>query len=372
MDATEIGILLSAIFWVKVIANPAIAALCDRRGERRRPIILLALGCLLSTALFAGATGFWALLAVSVLAGTFFSTMLPLGENLTMVTVYARGLDYGRIRLWGSLAFILAAAGAGRLLEGRSEGLVLWLILGALTVALAAAFALPDTRLPPAGSRRAPALRLLREPLFLVFLAAAGLVQASHAVYYGFATIHWRAAGLGDEIIGWLWAEGVAAEILLFMVSGRLVRRIGPAWLIALGAGAGLVRWLLMAETADLAILVAIQALHAASFGATHLGAMHFLTRAAPAEISATAQSLYSAIGGGVIFGLAMGASGALYDGLGAGAFHVMSGMALVGGAGACVLARTWDGGPLSRADQQSGRASASIFSNRASSTKSP
>ncbi len=343
----EIGAVLSAPLWVKVISNPLIAQAVDRRGERRRPMIVLSLGALAAYALFALAQGFLQLLAVSVLAGLFFAALNPLGENLTLLTAQARGLDYGRIRLWGSLAFIAASAGAGRLLAGRSGELVLGLVVAGLAIVLLACIALPDTRTARAARPSAPLRRLLGQRTFLLFLAAASLIQASHAVYYGFATLHWRGLGLGAATIGWLWAEGVVAEIVLFAFSGAVVRKLGPARLLVLAGLAGLVRWSATGLTESLALLIVLQALHGFTFGAAHLGAMHFIARAVPPEISASAQSLYSALGMGVVFGLAMLASGALYASLAGAAFHVMAAMAGLGAVLALILARRWPGGAL-------------------------
>ena len=343
----EIGAVLSAPLWVKVISNPLIAQAVDRRGERRRPMIVLSLGALAAYALFALAQGFLQLLAVSVLAGLFFAALNPLGENLTLLTAQARGLDYGRIRLWGSLAFIAASAGAGRLLAGRSGELVLGLVVAGLAIVLLACIALPDTRTARAVRPSAPLRRLLGQRTFLLFLAAASLIQASHAVYYGFATLHWRGLGLGPATIGWLWAEGVVAEIVLFAFSGAVVRKLGPARLLVLAGLAGLVRWSATGLTESLALLIVLQALHGLTFGAAHFGAMHFIARAVPPEISASAQSLYSALGMGVVFGLAMLASGALYASLAGAAFHFMAAMAGLGAVLALILARRWPGDTL-------------------------
>ncbi len=345
LDAAEIGIVLSAALWVKVVSNPLIAQVSDRLGERRRPMIVLSLGALGVFALFALARGFWELLAVSLLAGVFFAPIMPLTENLTLLVSYTRGLDYGRIRLWGSLSFIAAAALCGRLLLGRSPDIVLWLMLGGLGFTALVCFALPDIHPPRAEPRAAPVRRLLAQPMFLVFLLSAGLIQASHIVYYGFATLHWRGQGIADDVIGWLWAEAVVAEVLLFAASGAVVRRVGPVGLLVLGGLAGVVRWSLTGLSAGLAALVVLQALHALTFAAAHLGAMHFLARTVPPELSATAQSLYSAGPMGVALGLTMLLSGALYAALGAAAFHVMAAMALAGAVLALLLGRIWPEG---------------------------
>ncbi len=347
MGPAEIGILIGAAFWAKVVTNPLIGGLVDRRGDRRRPMIALAAACLASYALFAVAEGFWALLGVSVLAGVFLSALLPLGESLTMRTAHERGFDYGRVRLWGSISFILAAALGGRLLEGRAPDIVLWLILAALGATVLACVVMPDIRLTPAGHGTRPVWRLLRNPVFVLFLAATGLLQASHAVYYGFATLHWRAAGLDEAVIGALWAEGVVAEILLFVASGAFVRRLGPQGLLLLAAVGGMVRWTATAYSTGLGVLFAAQTLHALTFAAAHLAAMHFIARAAPPELSATAQTVYAAVGMGIVFGAAMWAAGGLYAAFGGGAFLAMAGLSTAGGLLALLLAARWRGGAI-------------------------
>ncbi|MGH6953443.1 MAG: MFS transporter [Alphaproteobacteria bacterium] len=351
MSATEIGILLSTMIWMRAIANLVVADIADRRGERRRPMLLMSLASVVSYALFAPAHGFWALFGVSVLAGLFSAAVVPLGESLTIASAYRHGLDYGRIRLWGSVSFVAAAAGTGWLLGGRSADLVLWLMIASLAATAGACLVLPDVRFPVSRRRRGSMLALARNPLFLAFLATSASVQASHGVFHGFATLHWRASGLGEAAIGWLWAIGVIAEVLLFAASAAVLRRVGPAALLAIAGAAGVLRWSATAFTTDLALLIPIQALHALTFGAAHLAAIHFLQRAAPAELSATAQSLHSAIAWNVIGGAALWVSGVLYAHLAGHAFLVMALLSAAGFAGALWLGRRWDGRTLALGD---------------------
>src|SRR5207247_4275206 len=148
---------------------------------------------------------------------------------------------------------------------------------------------------------------LLRDRGFLAVAAGAGLIQASHAIYYGFATLDWRAAGLGGGEIGALWALAVVAEIALFAVSGRLP--LAPTTLLMIGAAGAAVRWVAMAFAPPLPVLALLQRLHALSFGATHLAAIGFVARAAPAALGATAQG-HLAVALGLVMAAAMGISG--------------------------------------------------------------
>ena len=108
-------------------------------------------------------------------------------------------------------------------------------------------------------------------------MLGAALVQSSHGVLYGFATLHWRQAGIPDSVIGALWAEGVVAEIILFAVSGYLLKRLKPIHFLIIAASAGIIRWLILAETSAIPALIFVQSLHAFTFGATHLAGLHFI-----------------------------------------------------------------------------------------------
>ncbi len=227
---------------------------------------------------------------------------------------------------------------------------VLWAILGLMAVVMGACALLPESRRgeKPAAGKTGAVWRLLRQPVFLLFLVAGGLGHASHAVLYGFATLHWRGVGYSDVVVGLLWAEGVAAEIVLFWLGNRLLRRFGAANLLVLGAGAGVIRWAAMGLSDALWLAFLTQSLHAFTFGAAHLGAMHFIARAAPQEMSATAQSLHGAVGAGIALGLVMALAGGLYDTYAAGAYFFMAGIALAGMAAALLLARRWNGEAMS------------------------
>jgi PPP family 3-phenylpropionic acid transporter len=218
LGAAEIGLLLALTSWVKVLSVPPVARLADRTGRPKGVIVLLAAASLASFAAFFLAERFWAILAVQLLTALAFHGLIPLAESHTMRAVGAAEIDYGRVRLWGSIAFILGALGAGELLARHDPGLLLWLILAALAATLAAALGLPERREPKPEAGARPRLRaLLGDRRFLLFLAGAALLQASHAVYYGFSALTWRAAGLGAACCGasarrgcWRWPVSAA------------------------------------------------------------------------------------------------------------------------------------------------------------------
>jgi PPP family 3-phenylpropionic acid transporter len=256
--------------------------------------------------------------------------MLSLSDAYALNGLGARGRAYGPVRLWGSVAFIVANVGAGTLLGIIDPVHLIWLIVTALVCTTLAAISLDslDVSLAPADQPQASPRQLWSNPAFLAVAAAASLTQGSHALYYGFSTMEWRAAGIGGTTIGVLWAIGVLAEIVLFAFSARLT--IGPAVLLMIGGAGAILRWGAMALDPPIAVLLPLQLLHAASFGAAHLGAMGFLARAVPKELAATAQGLVATVSG-IVMASATGLSGLLYAASGGLAYLAMAAMGLAG-----------------------------------------
>jgi len=340
LSAAEIGVVLSTGMWLRAFTSPVLAQFADRHGRPDQMVVVLAWIAVVAFIGYWGANGFWPILAISIVTSVSLSAIFPLGDALTMLKVREGAIDYGRVRLWGSVAFILAATLGGRIITGQPSELILWLLIGCMVLQLGAVYSLPKTRTAGTARLHAPLIAIARDRPFLAFVAIASLLQASHAMFYGFSTLHWRAAGYDATTIGALWAEGVIAEVVLFAVSKKVFARMTPLSLLALAASAGVVRWTVLGSTTALPALIAVQGLHAFTFGATHLAAMHQIARTVPAAHGATAQSFYSSFAGGLTMAAAMLVSGWLYAGFGGLAFFAMAGVSLAGGLAIVALVR--------------------------------
>lgn len=341
LDPVTIGAVLSVGFWIKLVAHPAMAAVADATGALRGLTVTLAGLAVIVFAGFAVADTPWHYLALAALVGITFQSIMPLGEALALAEIKARRLDYGRIRIWGSVSFMATAALGGWAIDHFRAQIILPLVLATLVGLVAAGLALPrrrvETRRPWSWSA---AGRLALDRRFLIFVIAAGSAQASHSVFYGFGTIAWRKIGFDDTVIGLLWTLGVVAEIVLFWLAGRL-GRFGSATFLLAAAGIGVViRWPLTAIADTVAAAAALQLLHALTFGAAHLGAMRFLQDNAPPGLEATAQALYYALVTGVLMGVSMPIAGILYQHVGMAAYYAMGALGLVGLAATGVLVR--------------------------------
>jgi len=329
LDGAAIGTILALGTWTKAAMNPVFGRLADRSKRPRRVLVGLAAVALLGSLTFPALSGMGPLLAAYLVVFATFQALIPIGDSRTLRVAAQTGIAYGRVRLWGSAAFLAATLGVGELLDRTGAQIIPWLLAATFAALIVVAARLPAPA--PDGTRpdHRGVTALLRDRRFALFLIVGALLQGSHAVYYAFSAVHWTASGHTAATVGWLWAEGVIAEIALFAVGGHFVQRLGPVGLLGVAALGGLIRWSTLAATTALPALAAIQLLHAATFAAAHLGAMHFITARAPHGLQATAQGTYSAASGGVGMGLAMLAAGALYDAVGGRAFLAMGAMSL-------------------------------------------
>ncbi|UHC15724.1 MFS transporter [Methylobacterium currus] len=343
LSATEVGLVLAAATGIRLAAGPLAGRVADRLAAGRGVLAACAALSAGSALLYLAGHGFSGLMLAGLAHAAATAPLAPLADALALTAAAAKTaaaktaaepfrFAYGTVRGAGSAAFI-----AGTLAAGQVTGS---LGLAALPVAGAIAFAalagatlrLPDAaspaEAPSVGRGSAGAGLLLRSATFRRLVAVAALVIGSHAVHDAFAVIRWRAAGLTPSTASLLWAEAVAAEVLVFFLLGPpLLARLGPAGALGLAAGAGALRWSVAALTVALPALVGIQALHGLTFALLHLAAMRILSQTVPPALAATAQTVYGTLGLGLATALATLAAGPLYGALGAGAFWVMTGL---------------------------------------------
>lgn len=356
LSPQDIGLAVAVPAMLRLFVNPVIAAWADANGSHGRLLVMLCCVGVAGAALLAPAQGLVVLaLAITLLMVPLQSAM-PFVEVLAMRGVRTFGLDYGKLRLWGSLTFIIATVGGGAMLQrAGAEALVPMLFVatilcvGASIVLLRASAGLnasqPSPRRASVGALRpsdilAQIRFVVAIPGLVAFLLGAAVIQASHAVYYAFSALHWTGQGISGEVVGALWALGVIAEIALFAVSSKVVKNLGATGLLALGGVAGSVRWAAMALDPALLWLWPLQLLHALSFGATHLAAIHFISERVPTQHAGMAQSLFATFAMGAIMALVLYASGFLYAAFDAGSYAAMAALALSGGLAAHGVAR--------------------------------
>jgi PPP family 3-phenylpropionic acid transporter len=356
LDETQIAFIYAMPVFVRALFTPAMTFLADRSGRPVTMLKWLAWGALLSALTLPLAGGFGAIFAIILLFTLFWMSVIPLTDVVALSGTRAGRADYGRMRLWGSFSYIAMTTTGGAVLQLWGPQAALWLFIGAAASVALTVYGLPrgsgydraveaTPGFPLRRLRLTDLLQLVRAPQLWLFFAATSTIQASHAVYYIFGTLHWTSIGISPAIIGLLWAIGVIAEIALFAFAGLVGRWFGPAQLIGLAAATSVLRWLFTAYDPPLPVLFALQSLHGLTFGAAHLGAMQFMVRALPQRLAASAQGLYASITAGVVMGLASLAAGPLYGAYLGRAYFAMAVLACAGLAASTLLMRRWRGG---------------------------
>jgi PPP family 3-phenylpropionic acid transporter len=330
LSEVEIANVIAIPVLVRVFLTPFAGMYADRAPNRRFATITFTLPPVLIFLFAWPATGFWSLLFSTGIAFILLGLALPSAEALALTGVRRFNLDYGRMRLSGSVAFIVANLGSGALLGFLHPEAIFWLLLAALISSAAVAFFLPVT--PPQVRAlddaqkpdTRPAWRVLGNPGFLVLMLASGLVQASHTMLYSFGSIYWTANGYSGLAIGSFWAIGVGCEITLFIWSAKALRRFGAYGLLVAGTAAAIVRWSLFPLEPGFIGFFSMQALHGLTFGATYLGTQHLIARIVPDEMTASAQGIYAMLTG-VLMAAGTSLAGPIYHAYGVDGFLLMT-----------------------------------------------
>lgn len=326
-----IGLLLGSGLVARFLGSLIIA---PRVSDPSRLIMALRVLALL-TLIFALA--FWSgthvawLMVVMVGFNLFFSPLVPLTDALANTWQKQITMDYGRVRLWGSVAFVIGSALTGKLVSlYNSQAILALLTLGVASMLLGM---LLRPSVMPAGETRQQekaGWSAWRSLIFhhWRFLACVSCLQGAHAAYYGFSAIYWQGAGYSASAVGYLWSLGVVAEVVTFALSKKVFRRFSARDLLLLSALCGLLRWGILGASTALPWLIVAQILHCGTFTVCHLAAMRYISARQGGEVIRL-QAMYSAIAMGGSIAVMTVFAGFLYQHLQQGVFWVMALLAL-------------------------------------------
>ena len=328
----EIGIILAIPMIVRIVSAPIVGAIADRLHERARVLVWSgALSFLTAIALFA-ATGFWPVLIVYGLQAAFFAAYVPVVDSIAVSGVRRWGFQYGWLRVWGSVGFVVTSLLMGQLI-GLWGGGVLPAVAGvAFALTVAAAFAAPRIgrlRKPSPSLRRWKPGALGRLDLHMLMIGAS-VAQASHAMFYAFGAIHWQQMGFGGTEIGILWSIAVIAEIIVFFASALIARHFSAWTLMRMGCAVGMVRWMIFPMPLGFWGYFFLQSMHAFTFTFLHIGVQQKLVESAQEEQESSMQGTYFFYNG-AFMALATFVSGVLYRAYGPASYPAMAVAALLG-----------------------------------------
>lgn len=311
LDPVQIGQIMAVYLAWRLVAPTAWGWMADHSGRRMLLVRLAAIFSAVAFALVSRRTDYAGLLVSMSLFAIFWTALIPQYEANTLSVLGPRIASYGRIRLWGSVGFILTVVAGGWWFDLNGLDSVPTIAAALIGLVALSSFLTPSGPQVSEEPDQLPLGKVLRQPRVIALLLVALLVQAAFGPYYVFFTVYLEELGYARTTIGILWALGVAAEIAVFLYSPWLFRVFSRRSLLVGALGFAVLRWCLTAAFADnLALLVFAQLLHMASFGLFHAVAVVCVHDFFPGKTHGRGQALYSSAGFG-----AGGALGSLYSG---------------------------------------------------------
>ncbi len=329
----QIGELFAIPLATKIYAPYLWGWLADRYGKHLEIIRWTTFAALVAFAFVINIHSFAGLALTLSIYSFFWHAALPQFEAVTINHLGERRERYSRIRLWGSVGFIVAVTGLGYWLEHRGIGVLPWVMVVALTGIWVSSLLIPPVQESPHAHEHLSALHRLRQPAVWGFLLACFLMQASHGPYYTFLSIYLKDHGYTATAIGQLWALGVVAEIGVFLLVHRWLLRIGAVRLFQAAILITAVRWVLLAEYVDLLpVLLLAQTMHAASYGLFHASAIDLVNRFFPGKLQGRGQALYASLSFGLGNAAGSLASGHLWTATGPEATYLIAAVTALAG----------------------------------------
>ena len=324
---------LSAIRSFALVLCPPIWGIMADRFQTRRPIYIF---CnFISTIIWVFyffTTDFWAMLVITVFYGIFYSPIISFLEAFTMDVLGAQKKSYGRLRAWGTMAFITTVIVLGRIIDLYSIEIIIVLIFSVSIAQAVISTKIPDIQIKKQTSFSVNA-KVLATPRFIVFLFCAFLMLVSHGTYYGFYSIHLENLGYGNTFIGISWALASVAEILVMINSDSIFKRFSMDNVLVFSFMVAALRWFGLFFAVSPAALLLLQIFHAVTYGTFHVASILYIDSLTPDENKTLGQAVNNAITYGLGLMVGFFINGYLFETIGLfKLFMISSLIALSGG----------------------------------------
>ena len=327
----QIGVL-SGIRSVALVLFPLVWAGLADRFHIRRPIYIFC--SFISTAIWAFylyTTDFWAMLLITVFYGIFYSPIISFLEAFTMDVLGTEKKSYGKMRGWGTIAFIMTVLLLGKVIDIYSiEIIIIIIFFGSMAQALIS-IKIPDIQIKKQISFSSNAKVLLKRPV-IVFLFCAFLMLVSHGTYYGFYSIHLENLGYGKTFIGISWALASIAEIIVMIKSDIIFKRFSTDNVLFFSFMVAALRWMGLSFTASPVIILFLQLLHAVTYGTFHVSSILYIDSLTPDEGKTLGQAVNNAVTYGLGLMVGFFINGYLFETLGTFTLFMISSFIAFGG----------------------------------------
>ena len=316
LSASQIGTALGVMSSTRIFSPYFWGALADNTGRRMRVIRSTLAGALLCFGALVLHDGFVWIAACLFGYGLLVNGTMAQFEVVTFGHITRAEHRYARLRVWGSIGFVVVVLGLGPVLERLGIQTLPGWIVGMFLVTLWTGLRIPE---PLGGAHRAPALAgllsVVRQPAVVALFIACFLAQVSYGPYYSFFSIYLEDHGYNKSAIGFLWSLGVTAEVLMFWFIPRLMPNLPLRKLLLWSLAATAARWVLQVLAVDHPVALAVvQLIHAISFGVYHLAAVNLVQQLFPRALQGRGQAIYVGVSYGLGGALSYWLTGYFWD----------------------------------------------------------
>lgn len=301
MTVAQIGVLMSMIQVLRIVGPNVWGYVADHYDRRVLVLRVAGFAALVGFSGFFFGSTFGHFMLAMVILNLFTSGQAPICEALMLSEMKGDLTYYGRIRMWGSIGFIVSVTLASLALEHYGIITLPWVAAALLVATIAAAFRLRDV--PRRAHKEAPPalLSLLRRREVIAFFASTALMVAAHTSLYTFYSLYLERSGYSKTVIGAMWSLGVLAEVLLFYFQAPLFRRWGAMRMMYLALCVAAARFLMIGFGSHILwLLIAAQLMHALTFALHHSSSVMALQRWFSGPLQARGQALYMSISYGI------------------------------------------------------------------------
>ncbi|AGY92415.1 hypothetical protein SPICUR_07260 [Spiribacter curvatus] len=340
-EAAAIGTLIALLHGTKIIAPNLWAWVADHTGQR---IVVIRMACMAALIVFSGVLlpgGGFAWMAVVMIGFSFFwHAAMPQFEANTMNHLVGQTHRYPRIRVWGTVGFMVSVLAVGEGIDRIGVEIVPLVLMGLFTLLALVSLTVPQADEGDHSSDAGGLLAVLRQPSVFGLLIACFLLQVSHGPFFAFYSIYLQEYGYSATAIGLLWAIALIAEIAVFLLMPRWLPRFGPRRLLTIAMTLGVVRWLLVARFPEVAATQGLaQLLHAATYGVYHASAISLIHRYFTGRLQGRGQAIYSSMTFGAGVALGSFVAGNLWDTAGGSqTFYLAAGVAALAAMTAAIV----------------------------------
>ena len=329
-SGTQIGLLTGIAPLITLFSAPLWTGLADATRRHRLMMSIAILGGVITLFVYPLLSAFVPVLLIAVLLNAFVAPVTPFADSATMFMLVGENELYSRIRLGGTIGYGLAALITGVFVQNHGLRFAFWgcatLFLLGFIVSQKLVYGQVKTENPIRGRVRT----LLANPRWLLFLLLAFAGGSALAAFNNYLFSYMKELGANESMMGLALMVGMLSEIPVLFFGNRLIKRLKPYGLLMLSMAFIGLRFLLLAASGTLGLVLVIQLLNGLTIPAMWVAGVSYADENAPLGMSATVQGLFNAMFLG--FGLAVGGfiGGLLLEGAGGRGLYFFFGVAVL------------------------------------------